>query len=77
MVDTLWGVNIKVSYIKQATIRNTSYVIDLLGERNIGDYSTADVGNFRSWLTERQLIVSSALQVLGAIRSIINLCNKK
>ena len=32
MVDTLWGVHIKVSYIKQATIRNTSYVIDLLGD---------------------------------------------
>ena len=58
---------------KQAAIRNSNYVIDLIGDRNIGDYSTADAGKFRSWLIERQLTVSSIRRVFGTIRSIINL----
>ena len=58
---------------RQAAILNSGYVIDLLGDRNIGDYSTADAGMFRSWLIERQLTVSSIRRVFGTIRSIINL----
>ena len=63
----------KSKTFKQAAIRNSNYVIDLLGDRNIGDYSTADAGKFRSWLLERQLTVSSIRRVFGTIRSIINL----
>ena len=58
---------------RQAAMRNSNYVIDLLGDRNIRDYSTADAGKFRSWLLERQLTVSSIRRVFGTIRSIINL----
>ena len=63
----------KSKTFRQAAIRNSGYVIDLLGDRNIGDYSTADAGMFRSWLIERQLTVSSIRRVFGTIRSIINL----
>ena len=63
----------KSKTFRQAAIRNSGYVIDLLGDRNIGDYSTADAGKFRSWLIERQLTVSSIRRVFGTIRSIINL----
>ena len=55
----------KSKTFKQAAIRNSNYVIDLLGDRNIGDYSTADARKFRSWLIERQLTVSSIRRVFG------------
>ena len=58
---------------RQAAIRNSGYVIDLLGDRNIGDYSTADAGKSRGWLIEKQLTASSMRRVFGTIRSIINL----
>ena len=58
---------------RQAAMRNSNYVIDLLGDRNIRDYSTADAGKFRSWLLERQLTVYSIRRVFGTIHTIINL----
>ena len=63
----------KSKIFKQAAIRNSGYVIDLLGDRNIADYSTADAGKFRNWLIGRKLRASSIRRVFGTIRSIINL----
>ena len=63
----------KSKTFRQAAIRNSGYVIDLLGDRNIADYSTADAGKFRNWLISRELKASSIRRMFGTIRSIINL----
>ena len=62
----------KSKTFRQAAIRNSAYVIDLLGDRNIVDYSTADAGKFRNWLISRELKASSIRRIFGTIRSIIN-----
>ena len=50
-------------------MRNSGYVIDLLGDRNIGDYSTVDADKLRSWLIEKPLTAASMRRVFGSSRS--------
>ncbi|MDC0999349.1 tyrosine-type recombinase/integrase [Alphaproteobacteria bacterium] len=63
----------KSKTFKQAAIRNSGYLINLLGDRSIGEYSTADAGKLRTWLLEKELTIASIRRVFGTIRSIINL----
>ena len=63
----------KSKTFKQAAIRNSGYLINLLGDRSIGEYSTADAGKLRTWLLEKELSIASIRRVFGTIRSIINL----
>ena len=63
----------KSKTFKQAAIRNSGYLINLLGDRSIGEYSTADAGKLRTWLLDKELSIASIRRVFGTIRSIINL----
>ncbi|MDA9806801.1 tyrosine-type recombinase/integrase [Alphaproteobacteria bacterium] len=53
--------------------RNIKYVIDLLGNLPIDNYSSKDASKFRDWLIEKGLLISSVKRVFSSIRSIINL----
>ena len=53
--------------------RNIKYVIELLGDLPIDDYSSKDASKFRDYLLDRGLIVSSVKRVFSSICSIINL----
>jgi integrase len=53
--------------------RNIKYVIELLGDLPIDDYSSKDASKFRDHLLDRDLLVSSVKRVFSSIRSIINL----
>jgi integrase len=57
----------------RAANRNIKYVIDLLGNLPIDEYSSKDASKFRDWLIEKGLLVSSVKRVFSSIRSIINL----
>ena len=53
--------------------RNIKYVIELLGDLPIDEYSSKDASKFRDWLIEKGLLISSVKRVFSSIRSIINL----
>ncbi|MDC1375930.1 tyrosine-type recombinase/integrase, partial [bacterium] len=53
--------------------RNINYVIELLGDLPIDEYSSKDASKFRDWLIEKGLLISSVKRVFSSIRSIINL----
>ncbi|MDC0549939.1 tyrosine-type recombinase/integrase [Alphaproteobacteria bacterium] len=53
--------------------RNIKYVIELLGDLPIDNYSSKDASKFRDCLLEKGLLVSSVKRVFSSIRSIINL----
>jgi len=53
--------------------RNIKYVIELLGDLPIDNYSSKDASKFRDWLIEKGLLISSVKRVFSSIRSIINL----
>ena len=53
--------------------RNIKYVIELLGDLPIDEYSSKDASKFRDYLLDRGLLISSVKRVFSSIRSIINL----
>jgi len=53
--------------------RNIKYVIELLGNLPIDEYSSKDASKFRDYLLDRGLLVSSVKRIFSSIRSIINL----
>jgi len=53
--------------------RNIKYVIELLGDLPIDDYSSKDASKFRDNLLNKGLLISSVKRVFSSIRSIINL----
>jgi integrase len=53
--------------------RNIKYVIELLGNLPIDEYSSKDASKFRDYLLDRGLLISSVKRVFSSIRSIINL----
>ena len=53
--------------------RNIKYVIELLGDLPIDEYSSKDASKFRDYLLDRGLLISSVKRVFSYIRSIINL----
>ena len=57
----------------RAANRNIKYVIDLLGNLPIDEYSSKDASKFRDYLLDRGLLISSVKRIFSSIRSIINL----
>ena len=53
--------------------RNIKYVIELLGNLPIDEYSSKDASKFRDFLLDRGLLISSVKRIFSSIRSIINL----
>ncbi|MDA9564754.1 tyrosine-type recombinase/integrase [Alphaproteobacteria bacterium] len=53
--------------------RSIKYVIELLGDLPIDDYSSKDASKFRDNLLNKGLLISSVKRVFSSIRSIINL----
>ena len=53
--------------------RNIKYVIELLGNLPIDEYSSKDASKFRDYLLDRGLLISSVKRIFSSIRSIINL----
>ena len=49
------------------------YVIELLGDLPIDDYSSKDASKFRDNLLDKGLLISSVKRIFSSIRSIINL----
>ena len=57
----------------RAAYRNIKYVIELLGNLPIDEYSSKDASKFRDFLLDRGLLISSVKRIFSSIRSIINL----
>ena len=57
----------------RAANRNIKYVIELLGNLPIDEYSSKDAAKFRDFLLDRGLLISSVKRIFLSIRSIINL----
>jgi len=53
--------------------RNIKYVINLLGDRPLENYSSSDAASFRDYLLQKGLTVSSVKRNFSTIKSIINL----
>ena len=53
--------------------RSIKYVIELLGDLPIDEYSSKDASKFRDYLLDRGLLISSVKRIFSSIRSIINL----
>ena len=53
--------------------RTIGYVIELLGDLPIDNYSTKDASKFRDFLLDRGLLISSVKRVFSSVRAIINL----
>ena len=54
--------------------RNIKSVIELLGDRPLGEYSSSDAATYRDYLLKRGLTTNSCKRNFAYIRSIINLC---
>ena len=57
----------------RAAKRSVKYVIELLGNLPIDDYSSKDASKFRDYLLDKGLLISSVKRIFSSIRSIINL----
>ena len=57
----------------RASNRNIKYVIELLGNLPIDNYSSKDASKFRDYLLDKGLLISSVKRIFSSIRSIINL----
>ena len=68
----LKGVDKDKTFIRGAN-RNIKYVIELLGDLPIDEYSSKDASKFRDNLLDKGLLISSVKRVFSSIRSIINL----
>jgi integrase len=53
--------------------RNTKYVTQLLGDKAIASYSSAEAGQLRDWCIKRGMSVPTVKRVFSSIRAIINL----
>ena len=59
-------------FIRTAT-RNTDYVINLLGDRPIGSYSSSEAAQFRDWCLEQGMTVRTVKRVFASIRAVVNI----
>ena len=63
----------KAKTFHQAAIRNSNVVIELLGDRPLGEYSTVDAGSVRDTLIKRGLSILSVKRTFITVRAIFNL----
>lgn len=67
----------KSKLFHQIANRNTQYIIDVLGNKDLSQYTTIDAGKFRDALLKRGLVTSSVRRVFSSIKSIVNLAIKE
>jgi integrase len=67
----------KPKLFHQIANRNTQYIIDVLGNKDLSQYTTIDAGKFRDALLKRGLVTSSVRRVFSSIKSIVNLVIKE
>ena len=67
----------KPKLFHQIAIRNTQYIIDVLGNKDLSQYTTIDACKFRDALLNRGLVTSSVRRVFSSIKSIVNLAIKE
>lgn len=67
----------KPKLFHQVANRNTGYVIDVLGNKDLSDLTSIDAGKFRDSLLSRGLASSSVRRVFSSIKSIVNLSIKE
>ena len=67
----------KPKLFHQIAIRNTQYIIDVLGNKDLSQYTTIDAGKFRDALLKRGLVTSSVRRVFSSIKSIVSLVIKE
>jgi integrase len=56
-----------------ATERNAHYLIEAVGNKDLGGYKPSDGGLFRDWLINKGLASSSVKRVFSTVRAIMNL----
>jgi len=57
--------------------RNTRYVIDALGNKDLSEYTSSDAGKFRDALLKKGLATSSVHRVFSSVKSIVSLSIKE
>ena len=67
----LKGIDKDKVFIRTAN-RNIGYIIDVLGNKSIQSYTSAEAGKFRDWLIEKGMLYSTVKRDF-IIRAIINL----
>jgi integrase len=67
----------KPKLFHQIAIRNTQYIIDVLGNKDLSQYTTIDAGKFRDALLNRGLVTSSVRRVFSSIKSIVSFVIKE
>ena len=67
----------KPKLFHQIANRNTQYIIDVLGNKDLSQYTTIDAGKFRDALLKRGLVTSSVHRVFSSIKSIVSLVIKE
>ena len=68
----LKGVGKDKVFIRTAT-RNVEYVVKVLGNRSIEQYSSADASVFRDWLIDQGMSIKTVKRVFSSVRAIINI----
>ena len=63
----------KARTFHQTAIRNSNVIIDILGDKNLREYSTVDAGKVRDALIEQGLNILSVKRTFITIRAIFNL----
>ena len=68
----LKGVGKDKVFVRTAT-RNVEYVVKVLGNRSIEQYSSADASVFRDWLIDQGMSIKTVKRVFSSVRAIINI----
>jgi integrase len=63
----------KAKTFHQTAIRNSNVIIEILGDRNLREYSSVDAGRVRDKLIEQRLNILSVKRTFITIRAIFNL----
>jgi integrase len=63
----------KDKVFNRTATRNTDYVINLLGDRPIGSYSSSEAAQFRDWCLSQGMTVRTVKRVFASIRAIVNI----
>ena len=61
------------SVFSRTAKRNTNYVTQLLGDKAISSYSSAEAGQLRDWCMKKGMSIPTVKRVFSSIRAIINL----
>jgi len=62
----------KTKLFFQSAERSIKYVIDLLGDKDLSNYSSSEAANFRDYLFQKGLVSSSVKRIFSSVKSIVN-----